>query len=141
MTSVEFFTHLEQEFSSAIQRRDHKALDAQFLAENYALRISDDPARKISRKDWLATLDVYLVKNWQMRDFELREFGDVAITSLVLFQEAEVRGVDRSGDFFLTDVWVRSAPTAHRLEASNWKIAARYSSPARQLPKPAMSKS
>lgn len=135
MTSVEFFTHLEQEFSAAIQRRDHKRLDQRFLDPNYALRISDDPARKIPRQDWLATLDVYLVKNWQIRDLELREFGDVAITSLVLFQEAEVRGVDRSGDFFLTDVWVQNTPGAHRLDAANWRIAARYSSPARQLPR------
>jgi len=138
MTSVEFFTHLEQEFSSAIQRRDHKALDERFLDANYSLRISDDPARKISRQDWLSTLDFYLVKNWQMRDFELREFGNVAITSLVLFQEAEVRGVDRSGDFFLTDVWVQNNVGAHRLDAGNWRIAARYSSPARKLPKPVM---
>jgi hypothetical protein len=140
MTSVEFFTHLEQEFSSAIQRRDHKTLDERFLDANYALRISDDPARKISRKDWLATLDVYLVKNWQMRDLELREFGDVAVTSLVVFQEAVVRGVDRSGDFFLTDVWIQSAAKANRLDSANWRIAARYSSPARQLPKPDMLK-
>ena len=138
MTSVEFFTHLEHEFSSAIQRRDHKALDEKFLDGSYALRISDDPARKISRKDWLATLDFYVVKNWQMRDLELREFGDVAITSLVLFQEAVVRGVDRSGDFFLTDVWIQNTRAAHRMDAANWSIAARYSSPARQLPKPAM---
>jgi hypothetical protein len=138
MTSVEFFTHLEQEFSAAIQRRDRKALDERFLEANYSLRIADDPARKISRKDWLATLDLYLVKNWQMRDFELREFGDVAVTSLVLFQEAEVGGVDRSGDFFLTDVWVQNNVGAHRLEAGNWRIAARYSSPARKLPKPIM---
>ena len=138
MTSVEFFTHLEQEFGSAIQRRDHKTLDERFLDANYALRISDDPARKISRKDWLATLDVYLIKNWQMRDLELREFGNVAITSLVLFQEAVVGGVDRSGDFFLTDIWIQNTPSAHRLDAPNWRIAARYSSPARQLPRLAM---
>lgn len=136
---MEFFTNLEQEFSAAIQRRDHKTLDERFLDANYALRISDDPARKISRKDWLATLNVYLVKNWKIRDLELREFENVAITSLVLFQEAEVGGVDRSGDFFLTDVWVQSAG-APRLDAANWKIAARYSSPARQLPKPVISK-
>ncbi|HEY2171116.1 MAG TPA: hypothetical protein VGJ30_15940 [Candidatus Angelobacter sp.] len=140
MTSVEFFTHLEHEFSQAIQRRDHKTLDERFLDRNYALRISDDPARKISRKDWLATLNVYFVKNWEIRDLELRDFGNVAITSLVLFQQAEVGGVDRSGDFFLTDVWVQNTPDASRLDAANWKIAARYSSPARQLSKPVMSK-
>jgi hypothetical protein len=102
------------------------------------LRISDNPALKISRKDWLATLDFYIVKNWQMRDLELREFGDVAITSLVVFQEAVVRGVDRFGDFFLTDVWIQQSRSAHRMDAANWRIAARYSSPARQLPKPPM---
>jgi hypothetical protein len=138
MNSVEFFTHLEQEFSSAIQRRDHKILDEQFLDGSYTLRISDNPALKISRKDWLATLDFYIVKNWQMRDLELREFGDVAITSLVVFQEAVVRGVDRSGDFFLTDVWIQQSRSAHRMDAANWRIAARYSSPARHLPKPPM---
>jgi hypothetical protein len=138
MNSVEFFTHLEQEFSSAIQRRDHKILDEQFLDGSYTLRISDNPALKISRKDWLATLDFYIVKNWQMRDLELREFGDVAITSLVVFQEAVVRGVDRFGDFFLTDVWIQQSRSAHRMDAANWRIAARYSSPARQLPKPPM---
>jgi hypothetical protein len=78
--------------------------------------------------------------NWEIRDLELRDFGNVAITSLVLFQQAEVGGVDRSGDFFLTDVWVQNTPDASRLDAANWKIAARYSSPARQLSKPVMSK-
>jgi hypothetical protein len=132
MTSVEFFTNLENEFSATIQRRDHRALDERFLDANYALRISDDPECRISRQDWLATLDVYHVKNWAMRALELREFANIAIASLVLFQEADVRGVDRSGDFFLVDVWVQSG--ADRRDPNAWKIAARYSSPARTLP-------
>jgi hypothetical protein len=41
--------------------------------------------------------------------------------SLVLSQKATFRGRDRSGDFYVVDIW--------RKTAGNWQIIARYSTP------------
>lgn len=127
MDTVAFFQDLELRWASAIQHKDKKHLDEVFLAQDYALRISDDAARQISRADWLATISVYNTRSFSIRDLEVRSFGDLAVVSHVFTQQADVNGVDRSGDFFIVDVWIQ--------QRKDWKVSARYSSPARVLPK------
>jgi Calcium/calmodulin dependent protein kinase II association domain len=46
---------------------------------------------------------------------------DVAVVSLVLTQKATRDGIDRSGEFYVVDIWKK------RLD--RWQIVARYSSP------------
>ncbi len=127
MDTRAIFQELELRWAAAIQRQDKEQLDEVFLAPDYALRISDDPARKISRADWLATIPIYNTRSLSIRVLEVRSFGDVAVVSHVVTQQADVSGVDRSGDFFIIDVWIR--------RGEEWKVSARYSSPARALPK------
>ena len=126
VNKLDFFRDLEQRWAAAIQRKDQRQLDEVFLSDDYALRISDDPARKISRSVWLATLAVYNTRSFAIRDLEIRDFGDVVIVSEVLNQQADVHGVDRSGDFFIVDTWTRHGDV--------WKVSARYSSPSKSLP-------
>ena len=126
MSRTSFFQELEQRWAEAIQRKDTRALESDFLAEDYALRIADDPSRKITRAAWLSILAVYNTRTFEISNLEVREFGDTAVVSLCVHQDADVNGVDRSGAFFLVDVWT--------LREGKWKVSARYSSPARQLP-------
>jgi hypothetical protein len=50
----------------------------------------------------------------------VRVFGDIAVIASVATQVASVHGVDRSGRFFLTDVWRRVGDT--------WQVIERHSS-------------
>ena len=126
MSRIQIFADLEQRWAEAIQRKDQAVLDREFLAEDYSLRISDDTSRKISRSDWLAAIPIYTTRSFSIRNIEVRQFGDTAIVSHSFHPEADVNGVDRSGHFFIVDVWT--------LREGKWKVSARYSSPARQLP-------
>lgn len=120
------FASLEQDWGEAIQRKDLAALK-RFLDKDYALRVADDPRQRISRKEWLAGIAVYNTHSFRIRALELREFGSVAVVSHILNQHADVKGVDRSGDFFIVDVW--------RRRGKKWKVAARYSAPRIVLPR------
>ena len=46
---------------------------------------------------------------------------DVAVVSLLLMQKASREGSDRSGVFYVVDVW--------KCRGGNWQLIARYSSP------------
>lgn len=129
MNATEFFTSLEQEFNGAVARRDSHLLDSRFLAPDYALRISLQPDRPLSRQEWLEMLRVYNVHQWGMRVGEVRDLGNVAIAHIIITQNVDVDGVDRSGDFFLVDVWQRISAAGDRLDPKAWRLAARYSSP------------
>ena len=47
--------------------------------------------------------------------------NDLVVVSLLLSQKATFTGLDRSGDFYVVDIW--------RQTAGNWQIIARYSTP------------
>jgi hypothetical protein len=59
---------------------------------------------------------------------KVRILDDVAVVSSIAVQRATAFGVDRSGAFFLTDVWQRSGD-------HTWQVVARCSS----HPKPSTS--
>jgi hypothetical protein len=92
------------------------------LASDFALIVSANPTQLFPRDRWLATCDVYLCSSFAYRDVAVRELaGGLAVMSSIADQQASLNGVDRSGAFFLTDVW--------RLEGDGqWRVCARYSS-------------
>ncbi len=112
------FQKLEQEWGEAILRKDLPALE-RFLDHDYALRMSDAPGRKVTRREWVDTIAIYNTHSFQSRELQAREFGEVVVVSHVVNQNADVNGIDRSGDFFIVDVWKR-----HK---DQWKVCARYS--------------
>ena len=92
-----------------------------FLAPEYALIVSAQPTRPIGRADWLTSAGRYVIHEFRQRDVVARRIGDTVVASLVHWQRASVgaAGVDRSGEFFLVDVW--------RKIDGRWKVASRYS--------------
>ncbi|MBV9527310.1 nuclear transport factor 2 family protein [Sphingomonas sp.] len=91
------------------------------LAPDFALIVSAMPERRMERALWLATCDRYVCSRFAYRGVQVRELAPgLAVMSAIGDQQARMGDVDRSGAFFLTDVW--------RLEPDGaWRVCARYS--------------
>ena len=102
-------------------RQDRTVLEDS-LASDFALIVSANPTQRFERALWLATCDTYLASSFVYREVQVRQLSPgIAVMSAVADQQARLGEVDRSGSFFLTDVW--------RLEPDGqWRVCARYSS-------------
>ena len=91
------------------------------LALDFALIVSANPQQRMERDRWLATCNTYRCSSFAYRGVQVRELGPgIAVMSAIADQQARMGEVDRSGSFFLTDVW--------RLEPDGqWRVSARYS--------------
>jgi hypothetical protein len=113
-------TELQHRWMEAWRRRDRDTLEL-ILAHDFALTVSTDPAKPIARADWLRlALGPYRCDSFTYQSMTVRVLGSLAIVASRYRQQASVGDADRSGEFFLTDVW-------RRTEAS-WQVVARYSS-------------
>ena len=112
---------LERRWATAIQNRDTSAM-SKFLGDDYflAIAVQGSPIAVVPRAAWLATLKDYITESFSIDDSKVQTYGDVAIVRMLFTQKASVRGQDRSGQFFITDVWVRTA--------SGWRVMERHSS-------------
>ena len=92
------------------------------LAPDFELIVSATPTTPFPRDRWLATCDRYTCARFAYRDVLVRELAPgLAVMSSIADQLASLGDADRSGAFFLTDVW--------RLEPDGqWRVCARYSS-------------
>jgi len=53
-------------------------------------------------------------------DIHARVYGDVGVVTLIWTQRAFVSGGERSGTFFITDIWLKTP--------DGWRITERHSS-------------
>ena len=72
----------------------------------------------MSREQWLANIPNYICEEFAFKEMEVREYGNTGIVQSVYFQKANFKGQDRSGDFLITDVWVK--------HADGWKVVHRH---------------
>jgi len=112
---------LQDRWMQAWRERDRETLE-QLLAPDFALVVSARPSQSVARAAWLpAALNGYSCDAFEYRDMQVRDFGDFVVVSSIGVQRATAFGVDRSGEFFLTDLW--------RLRTDGiWQVFARYSS-------------
>ncbi len=100
--------------------RDRATLE-RLLAEDFVLVLSASTERPVDRAHWLEmALGGYTCESFEYKSQNVRLLGDTAIVASVYTQKASVAGQDRSGDFFLTDVWQQ--------RGGRWQVVARYSS-------------
>lgn len=113
----------EQEWNAAIDRRDAAAMQ-RFLAPTYflAVGIQGRPLQVVPKEAWLGNLALYDIRSYSIDDMRVNVYGNVAIVTLLYTQDAIVgpERRDRSGQFFITDVWVK--------HADGWRVAERHSS-------------
>lgn len=119
---VELFTRLERDWAQAVQKKDKAALDA-ILAPEFTLRTSEDPENPVPRADWIQKiLTSYDVRSSAQRAIVIRAFLGVAVVSFVQSEQVTIGGKDRSGEYFIVDLW--------KANHNKWQVAARYISPA-----------
>jgi ketosteroid isomerase-like protein len=115
------FAALERDWAAAIQKQDVASME-RFLSPQYSLFIAvqGERLKVIPRAAWLDTLKVYETKAFTIDDLQAHAYGDTAIVLMLCTQQATVKGQDRSGQFLITDVWVKGA--------SGWRVTERHSS-------------
>lgn len=92
------------------------------VGHEFTVRVSDAPERSIPRNLWGQPTSDYKIESLDERFFAARRLAnDLTVVSLILTQKVSRDGQDRSGDFYVVDVW------KHR--DGRWQLIARYSSP------------
>jgi len=95
---------------------------ARLVGAEFTVRVADAPERSLPRALWGQPDNAYKVESLDERLHAARRVtDDVAVVSFVLNQKASREGSDRSGAFYVVDVWKR--------RGGNWQLIARYSSP------------
>jgi hypothetical protein len=101
--------------------KDTKTME-RLVSPEFTVRVSDAPERSLPRSLWGQPTGAYKMESIEERHHSARKLGeDLAVISLLLTQKASLDGRDRSGDFYLVDIWKKSG--------DRWQIIARYSSP------------
>jgi Domain of unknown function (DUF4440) len=123
---TEQLRQLEQQLGEAGMHMDTKVLE-RLVGPEYTLRVGDAPEQSVPRVLWMESLRPQGPHPYKLESFDehyqaARKLGDdLAVVSLLLTQRATFAGRDRSGDFYLVDIWKKNG--------DNWQIIARYSTP------------
>jgi hypothetical protein len=92
------------------------------VGSEFAQRVSDAPQRSLPRALWGQPSGPYKIASLNQRYYAARKLADdVAALSLLLTQKASRHGQNRSGDFYVVDIWNK--------RGDRWQLIARYSSP------------
>jgi len=92
--------------------------------------MGDAPEQSVPRALWMESLRPQSAHSYKLESLEehnhaARKLPDtLAVVSVLLTQKATFAGRDRSGDFYVVDVWKKTG--------DNWQMIARYSTPVRK---------
>lgn len=120
---VTLFTTLENTFARGYQEKNIPLLEG-LLAPEYALIVSARPDAPYTRAEWLTLIPKYNVRQFEIRGVQVRCLQHapdctLAAVSSINTQQADVGGQDRSGEFFIVDIWAR--------RNDKWVVVSRYS--------------
>ena len=113
---AEEFSRLYKEWMEAVRRRDMAWLD-HLLADDYVYTASGQG--RVDRDGWMEMVSVYTLQSFEFRQLDVRSYGDAAVVLCDYLQTGAVGGEARTGDFLITDTWVR--------RDGRWQVAARSS--------------
>lgn len=112
---------LEHAWANAMQTRDLAKLDEMVTTDFFVtIAVEGMPIRKTERAQWLASMPQYEIIEMTLSDFQVNVYDNVGVVNLIWTQRARVNGSERSGTFFITDIW--------RNTETGWRVAQRHSS-------------
>jgi ketosteroid isomerase-like protein len=115
-STEETIRQLAQEWMQATKDRDAGVLD-RILAEEFVLVAARGV---VDRAAWMdATMHQVEVRAFRYEDAQVRVYGEVAVMLTGWHQEATMGGREWSGDFRMTDTWVR--------RDGRWQVVLRHS--------------
>jgi hypothetical protein len=118
---TETLRQLEQQLGGAAVRgfTDTKEVD-RLVDSEFTLRTSDAPETSVPRALWVQAAGPYKLDSFEERYHAARKLADdLAVVSLLLTQRGSGDGRDRSGDYYVVDIW--------RNRGDRWQLIARYS--------------
>ena len=120
---TDLLRRLEQELDDAALHgfEDRRTME-RLVGPEFTQRVSDAPDRSLPRALWGQPSGTYKIESIEGLHHSARKLAeDLAAVSLLLTQKASREGQDRSGEFYVVDIW--------RKQGNGWQIIARYSSP------------
>ena len=129
---VTLFTGLEKQLLQAVQKKDKTAVEA-ITADDFEIAMPNaDPLAGVDWEDSVMA-PAFALKSFGIRQMSVADLGDAAVVKFMRAQEATYKGKDESGDFFVVDLWKKSA--------GSWKLSNRYvarvgAAPPKVAPKP-----
>lgn len=112
---------LEHAWANAMRTRNIEKLNDMVVDDFFlAIAVQGMPLRVTYREHWLSVMPSYEIQEMTLDDIRVSVYGEIAIVTLLWTQRAIVQGGDRSGTFFITDIW--------RKTDKGWLVAERHSS-------------
>jgi uncharacterized protein (TIGR02246 family) len=111
---------MENEWARAWQLPDPVALE-NIVADDFTLTSSHSKGEVTNKRQYIDTV-MKLVRgeSYSFEKMTVRVYGDTAVINACFQQTAAFAGQDWSGDFLLTDVWVK--------REGRWRVVARHAS-------------
>ena len=110
----------------AWQAQDRAALE-KVLAPDFTLVVATAPHYHFDRENWIdLAVGPYRCSRLLYENVQFHRLSaDIIAMSAIADQDAALGREDRSGRFFVTDLWKKNG--------SSWQISARYSSPPAEM--------
>jgi Domain of unknown function (DUF4440) len=110
----------EDEWMAAWLRRDMQSA-SNILADEFTLTSSLSTGELMTKAQWLAgATTTHLGQAYHFDRIDVRVYGQTALANVWYHQQATVRGNDWSGNFLMSDLWVR--------RDGRWQVVARHAS-------------
>ena len=119
---TDLLRQLEEELNEAALHgfKDTKTME-RLVSPDFTQRVSDAPERSLPRSLWGQPSGRYKIELIEGHHYAARKLSeDLAVVSWLLTQRAASEGRDRSGNFYVVDIWKNG---------DRWQLIARYSSP------------
>jgi ketosteroid isomerase-like protein len=124
---VQQFVGLEQDWMKAVAVHDQDALK-RFMADEFTLTSAYSSGDLVTKDQFIKNVQSVNQKEISFHDASVKIYGDVAVLKARITDNYIMNGEDRSGDYLITDVWVK--------RDGQWQVVTRHSSvPMKQQPK------
>jgi len=121
------FVTLEEDWMKAVAQKDQATLK-RLMADEFTLTSAYSTGNVITRDDFLKNIQSVKQNELSFYNASLSIYGDVAVLKARIKDNYTMNGEDRSGDYLITDVWVK--------RDGRWQVVTRHSSiPMRAQPK------
>ena len=111
---------MENEWARAWQLPDPSALE-NIIADDFTLISSRSKGEVTNKRQYIdSTLKLVRGDGFSFERMTVRVYGDTAVINAQFQQNATFAGHDWSGEFLLTDIWVK--------RDGRWQVVARHSS-------------
>ncbi|MBV8202123.1 MAG: nuclear transport factor 2 family protein [Acidobacteria bacterium] len=111
---------MENEWARAWQLPDPGALES-IIADDFTLTSSRSKGEITNKRQYIdSTLKLVRGDGFTFERMNVRIYGDTAVINAQFQQTATFAGQDWSGDFLITDIWVK--------RDGRWQVVARHAS-------------